>query len=441
MGVDGYSLFTECHLLYMQGIRRALRERLESVFGGEWFQRGVLPAMSDFQRETLENELGHWPDPDYANLLDVAHFSRIVRRNHAAAFTKELPELDLVLGQFDQLRAIRNDWAHVVPDSLPLRRAASAAQLMKELLLKLHCPEAVQIQSLLAANNLTNMEGPIVESASDGGRSDDYQDDRGSTEQMRHPAALWQTLQGYLVSETQVEPMEELAGTRAVPERQVRVTVRVSNIAPASEDMPEICFENVQLSVLSARNRQQSDLGSLAPGQTVERQFEVLENAVTQFECHVQGKVDHRKYFSVQRKNGLPLEVVRPVIDRFAGGFDAIGIKEPFNRALKAIADVRASIYARCAVASLPIDNTRTPVLLSIQSAQGRANPCVSFATQLRRDHHEKQACGSTKIVAVQTRPLAVLAEKIATKTFASATNSLPLLIGNNSLREVRPRP
>ena len=346
MESDGYSLFTECHRLYMQGIRHALHDRLESAYGDDWFQRGVLSAVPDYQRETIQTDLARWPAPEHVNHLDAAHFGHIVRRNHAAAFANVVPELDLTLAQFDRLRLMRNDWAHVVPESLPLQRAVSATQLMKEVLLKLGCLEAVDIAAILDERNLEQVENPMLESASQREHSDERRDGESPEELPSQPVTLWHTLQGYLVAESHVERIEteEQRGQRGGG-GQVQVTIRVSNIAPASEDRPEICFTEVRLSVPSSRRgREEVRLGELPSGQTVERQFELFSNEVAQFEYEVSGSVDQERYFRVQKKGGLPSNIVRPVLNAFAERFDVIGIKEPFNGALAAIADVQPTM-------------------------------------------------------------------------------------------------
>ena len=42
---DAYMFLTECHRLYVRGVRRALRDRLMKEFGEEWWERGVVPAV------------------------------------------------------------------------------------------------------------------------------------------------------------------------------------------------------------------------------------------------------------------------------------------------------------------------------------------------------------------------------------------------------------
>ena len=94
----------------------------------------------------------------------------------------------------------------------------------------------------------------------------------------------------------------------------------------------------------SRRGREEVRLGELPSGQTVERQFELFSNEVAQFEYEVSGSVDQERYFRVQKKGGLPSNIVRPVLNAFAERFDVIGIKEPFNGALAAIADVQPTM-------------------------------------------------------------------------------------------------
>ena len=216
---------------------------------------------------------------------------------------------------------------------------------MKEVLLKLGCLEAVDIAAVLDERNVEQVENPMLEPLSPTVRGDDYRDGGTPEELPLQPVTLWHTLQSYLVAESWVEPLEDGSKEIEGRERRIQVTVRVSNIAPASEDRPEIHFTNVEMSVPSSRRgAQQVGLGSLSSGETVERQFELFHNEVAQFEYQVSGTVDRARYFRVNTKGGLPSEVVRPVLNEFAERFDSIGIKEPFNGALAAIADVQPTM-------------------------------------------------------------------------------------------------
>ena len=345
MESDGYSLFTECHRLYMHGMRRALREGLESAYGEEWFRRGVLLALTERQRETIEAELARWPDPDYANQMDTGHFGRILRWNHGAVFASHFPELELAMGQFNTLRQMRNDWAHVLPGALSPQRAVSAAQLMREHLLKLNCEEAILIDSILKDGKIQDVENPMLELVSPAERPDDYNDDEQADEAPVSPGTLWHTLRGYLVSECLVEPIQVTGEESRPREAQVSVTIRISNVAPSGDNAPEVIFENVELQVpLAQQSSRDSRIGTLEPGQTVESQFTLPEKAAADFEYRVSGNVDHRRYFRIQVKGGLPGQLVGQVLNDFVQRFDSIEIGEPFNRALAAISVVRPTM-------------------------------------------------------------------------------------------------
>ena len=62
MTTDPYMLFTQCNVLYVQGVRRALRERLQSMFGDDWWDKGVMPALHTEQCAALEIQIKRNPD-------------------------------------------------------------------------------------------------------------------------------------------------------------------------------------------------------------------------------------------------------------------------------------------------------------------------------------------------------------------------------------------
>ena len=64
MNSDAYMFFTECHRLYIQGTRRAIRDRLVSAFGEDWWEKGVEHAISADQLQNLQGEIERNPDRD-----------------------------------------------------------------------------------------------------------------------------------------------------------------------------------------------------------------------------------------------------------------------------------------------------------------------------------------------------------------------------------------
>ena len=340
METDGYALFTEFHRIYIRGIRRSFQERLEAVFGDDWFQRAVLPAVTDTQRTNLNAALEKGYPWDNATLLDAGHFGRIVRWNHAAVFAEIFTEIDHTLRQFRFLSAMRNDWAHIPSDDLPIARVVSAIQTMQALLVTLRCREALEIGRLMLDRNLGELEASSIvlpPSAMDSD-DDDIGNDDGADTLTNPPLGLWHALRSYLVAEAFVSPASG---------EQVLVTVRVSNVAPASEDRPQIYFENVLLEAKPNRpaenpNRRgrgdsANHLGALGPGQSVERQFTLHDKEVAYFEYRVSAGVDTQRYFGIQQKGSLPAQVVRPILNEFSTRFEAIGVKEPLDQALSAL--------------------------------------------------------------------------------------------------------
>ena len=343
MESDGYSLFTEFHRIYIQGIRNSLQERLSAAYGDDWFQRGVLPAVTDIQRANLTAALERAQAGGRATLLDAGHFGHIVSWNHAAVFAQTITEIDYTLRQFRFLAAMRNEWAHIPVDGLPMDRVVSAIQTMQALLVTLRCREALEIGKIMTQRNVGQSEATSIDLTPNA--TSDEDDDIEVDTLTYAPSGLWQTLRSYLVTDAFVTPTNPSEG-------QVLVTVRVSNVAPVSGDRPLIRFENVNLEVKpdrpaetrSRRSGSGNALGILEPGQTVERQFTLNAREVAHFEYRTVGQVDTHSFFGVQQNGGLPIEVVQPILNEFSTRFEAIGIKEPLNLALESLAVVKPTM-------------------------------------------------------------------------------------------------
>ena len=109
MEQDAYEIFTRAYRVYIKGIRAGLAECLRSAYGSDWWERGVLSAIGDNQRENLERDLQKGVPADITQLLDTAHFARIVWRNHAAAFANQFANIDYAMRLFRHLSVRRNE--------------------------------------------------------------------------------------------------------------------------------------------------------------------------------------------------------------------------------------------------------------------------------------------------------------------------------------------
>ena len=330
MGTDGFALFTECHRLYIQGVRRAIRERLEAAYGDSWWERGVLPALTEDQRRILDIALEREPTTNLSTLLDAPHFGRIVLRNQAAAFGQAFRDVDATISHFRFLTVVRNEWAHIPAEGLPWARVAAAIQAMKELLLQLRCREVLEIEEM------SNDKPRLSEDSSSEDASDNEDSSNGDELAAGH-LGLWQELQSYLALDLFVGRSVDVNGPTVV-------TVRVSNVAPASEGRPEVYFSSVHLEVLSHQGQRGTDLSSLAPGQSIEREFTFDSKELATVEFQVHGSVDPDRLFRIPRKAGLPVEVVRPILKKFADRFEAIRIWEPVQKVLASIAGVQPNM-------------------------------------------------------------------------------------------------
>ena len=348
MDGDSYALFTEFHRIYIRAIRRSFRERLESIFGDAWFQRGVLPALTDAQRANLSVVLDSKNYGTLEDLLDAGHLGRIVSWNHAAVFSRTFSEIDYALGQFRFLAAMRNEWAHIPTEGLRLDRVLSAIRIMQSVLVTLRCREALEMGTLMNQRSIEQSEITVDEPGS--GLEETYSDEYVSDDDRLNPStpaplALWSGLRSYLISEAFVSADPPLnRNGEPIPE-QVEVTVRVSNVAPASEDRPQISFIDVGvLTKPTQRRSRTTNWGTLDPGQTVETQFVIYDKEVAHFEYTVTGRVDLERYLNFQQTDGLPRGVVRAVLLEFNDRLAEVGIKEPIDMVVASLAVVNPAM-------------------------------------------------------------------------------------------------
>ena len=145
---DAYEIFTRAHRVYIRGVRAGLADCLKSAYGSEWWESGVLPALGDNQRENLERDQQKTAFEDISQLLDTAHFPRIVARNHAAAFANQFTNIDHTLRLFSHLSAKRNEWAHVHDGQWTVLNIMQSVQAMREILISLRRKEALEMHQM-----------------------------------------------------------------------------------------------------------------------------------------------------------------------------------------------------------------------------------------------------------------------------------------------------
>ena len=338
-------IFTQAHRIYIRGVRSAIAERLQSAYGADWWQRGVLTAVGENQQANLERELAKpTPPDDLPQLLDTPHFPRIAQRHQAAAFANAFTNLDRTLALFRYLAVMRNEWAHVRDRQWTTLDALRAVQAMQEILISLRRPEALELHKMfqeslaqtdaIPQETLSVTEDPPTADAADDADADE-----------RSLLGFWRSLESYLVVESSVKTDDEEIDR--IGRKLAVVLVRVTNTAPTGDGRPEIAFNSVTLEAVGAEIRHRRygpELGGLAPGATVTREFTVTEKGLASAEFRISGKVDRNKLFQVKRRNTLPDEVVNPLLQQLAADLDNAGIEESLEQVVAVAAAIRPDL-------------------------------------------------------------------------------------------------
>ncbi len=338
MEQDAYEIFTRAHRVYIKGIRAGLAECLRSAYGADWWERGIISAISDNQRENLERDLQKGAPEDITELLDTAHFARIVGRNHAAAFSNQFTNVDHAMRLFSHLSVKRNEWAHVLDGQWTVPIIMQSVQAMREILISLRRREALEIHQMFqdSLDHQVSIPEEVLNVA---------EDPPPATEDDNYPLpadyallGFWRTLKSYLVVEANVQPARDEEQNEGL----VRVLVRVTNTAPASEGRPDITFRKVRLELTGAKNlgrrgreRPGVEWDGLRPGQTETSEFIVAAKGLASIELQVDGQVDHDRLLRVQQRSTLPEEVVTPLLEQISIQFEGVGIEEALAKVVE----------------------------------------------------------------------------------------------------------
>ena len=332
---DPYLLFTQCHRLYVQGVRRALRERLESAYGEKWWSEGVMGALSDDQRRNVELALEREPTADLESRLDSLYFGRIVSRRYAAAFSDLFADARSAFAQFARVARMRNEWAHV--QEMQPAKTMSAIRAMRSALASLRQAEALEVDKLTRdiatepryANEDDDMDDRPITDADEAG--EDY-----ALDEIPSPSSgFWQRLHSHLTLDTSVDIDEN---DNAI------ITVEVSNTALAGDGLPTVSFNSVQIHAINVEFNDGTYEGNLGPGNSFQAQYICARRALATASFSVSGHLDINSFFHFQRRGYLPNEIVAPILDEFFERFEALDIKTPFEKALDTIREINPSM-------------------------------------------------------------------------------------------------
>ena len=337
MTTDPYMLFTQCNVLYVQGVRHALRERLQSTFGDDWWDKGVLPALHEEQRAALATQIKRNPDRDRIALLDSGHFGLIVRRYHAVAFSDVFGDASTAYRQFRIIAWMRNEWAHVQEISMP--RVIQVIETMKNILASLRRREALDIEKL--NQSVGSQPSSMMDEMVNGESTDNMVEadvDYISAEPDVVNLNFWDQIQSYLTLDTFVEFELDKTAT---------ITVRISNTATESQNTPQIYFKSIRVTVRNSKlvepieNYYDMELG---PGQAYETRYKTDRESLVFVEFDVTGQLDIDRFLRFNRKTSPSSDLIESILAEFVHAFEAIDIKSPLATALDSIGTISPDI-------------------------------------------------------------------------------------------------
>ncbi len=304
MELDAFDLFGKSHRIYLYGVRTAIRDLLESHYGEQWWEQGILPSFWGQPREQIAAEGEKNEAGERHLLLENRHFGYIVRKNHEAVFARSFPNSLRAFRQFGQLTTVRNDWAHV--QQISPGRYRQAADIMQDILAALNRQEALEIERMTKdamADSMTEITREPIEEATDPENEPEI-----VMQPPTEPVESWRRLQSYL----QVERDVTIAEDNRV--RNAHISVKVTNIAPESPDWPSVVFRNV--SVIGAGVGEQG-INDLRPGETAEANFDMPEARLLSFELSVSAEIDGQELLRFRQPADLPADAAAPIKQRF----------------------------------------------------------------------------------------------------------------------------
>ena len=134
--------------LYTDAMRRSMKERLSTVFKNNWWEHGVLDAMTAPQRTSVTRELARNPGIDRVDLLDAHHFVRVVTKNFDRAFEDVYGNFKQTQSWLLQVGETRNAWAHPRTGDMLADEVGHALYAMVQLLQPARLPEAGEIETI-----------------------------------------------------------------------------------------------------------------------------------------------------------------------------------------------------------------------------------------------------------------------------------------------------
>lgn len=145
---SNHSVLGEGLRLYTDGMRRLVKQRLIDAYPNNWWEQGVLGALSETQRRNVRESLRKEPDRTKEDLLDTNLLVPIVTKRFDTVFSADFHNFRQTQSWLIQVSETRNTWAHPRSGDMLGDEAAHALYAMTQLLSAANLPEAEEVESL-----------------------------------------------------------------------------------------------------------------------------------------------------------------------------------------------------------------------------------------------------------------------------------------------------
>ena len=157
--------------LYTDAMRRLVKQGLIDAYPNNWWEQGVLSALSEGQRRSINRELAKNPDADREDLIDANLLVPVVTRRFDTVFADTFRNYRQTQSWLIQVAEARNEWAHPRSGDVLADEAAHALYAMVQLLSAADIPEAEVVETLrrsilgIPPTPVQAEEGPVEVSA------------------------------------------------------------------------------------------------------------------------------------------------------------------------------------------------------------------------------------------------------------------------------------
>ena len=148
MTQSNHSVLGEGLRLYTDAMRRLVKQRLIDAYPNNWWEQGVLDALSETQRRNVRDTVKKEPDRAKEDLLDANLLVPIVTKRFDTVFSSDFHNYRQTQSWLIQVSEARNTWAHPRTGDMLTDEAAYALYAITQLLSTAGLPESEDVESL-----------------------------------------------------------------------------------------------------------------------------------------------------------------------------------------------------------------------------------------------------------------------------------------------------